>query len=79
MASQSLAHWVKDLLTKARIDMEMFTAQSTKGATISVVLKRRLHIKGIFEVADWSGESTFNEVLFPFLTGQYIHKEDFVQ
>ena len=54
VTSQSLAHWVKDLLTKARIDIEMFTAYSTKGATISVALKRRLHVKGILEVADWS-------------------------
>lgn len=61
VTSQRLAHWVKDLLTEAGVDTQMFKAHSTRGATTSAALKRGLHIKDILEMADWSRESTFKK------------------
>ena len=55
VASQGLAHWVKELLTDAGVD----ESHSVRGASTSAAMARGLSLADILSTADWSRESTF--------------------
>ena len=54
-----MAHWIKDLLKEAGVNTDMFKAHSVRGVSTSAVLKKGVHLNDIFNMADWSKESTF--------------------
>ncbi|XP_070521642.1 uncharacterized protein [Cardiocondyla obscurior] len=59
-SSQTIGHWIKALLGKAGVDIEKFTAYSTRHAAVSKAHKRGVDISVIKSCAGWSpGSQTF--------------------
>lgn len=57
VCSQTLGHWVKSLLSKSGIDMNKFTAYSTRQSSVSSASKRGVDISTIRRTAGWSNNS----------------------
>ncbi|CAD6215481.1 GSCOCG00011220001-RA-CDS, partial [Cotesia congregata] len=56
-SSQTISHWIKALLGKAGVDVEKFTAYSTRHAAVSTADKRGVEISVIKSCAGWSPSS----------------------
>lgn len=63
VSAQTIGHWVKSLLGKAGIDIEQFTAYSTRHAAVSAAHKRGVDVGTIRRSAGWSPNS---ETFFKF-------------
>lgn len=57
VSSQTLSRWVKDVLSRAGINTNIFSAYSIKHASTSAALKRGLPINLIRKTAGWSDRS----------------------
>ena len=56
---QRIAHWIKDLLKEAGIDVSIFKAHSVRGASITAALTKGVSVADILHTADWSSDTTF--------------------
>lgn len=57
VTSQTIGHWIKNLLEKAGINTEQFSAYSTRHASVSKAFKRGLDLNVIRKTAGWSKKS----------------------
>ena len=57
VGTQTLARWIKTMMNRAGVDVEMFKAHSTRHAATSAAFTRGLSIDKIKESADWSEKS----------------------
>lgn len=57
-SAQTLGHWVKSLLVKAGVDVNVFTAYSTKHAAVSKAFTNGVDINTIRRTAGWSSTSS---------------------
>lgn len=59
VSTDRIAHWMKDLLKKAGIDVSVFKAHSVRGASTTAARDKGVSIGDILRTADWSSDSTF--------------------
>ena len=77
MASQCIAHWVKDQLSEAGADTSRFKVHSVRGAVTSVALNKGVTSGDILQMANWSSDSTFTRIYYhpthdqPILAGKF--------
>ena len=57
--SDTIARWIKVVLTEASIYTSVFNAHSTRAASTSAAYNKRTSIDKILAAAGWSTESTF--------------------
>ena len=61
-ASQdTVTRWVRSLLSKAGLDLSIFTPHSIRGASASAASSLRVPLSTIMETAGWTQESTFRK------------------
>ena len=61
-ASQdTITRWVRSLLTKAGLDLKIFTPHSIRGASASAASSLRVPLSTIMETAGWTQENTFRK------------------
>ncbi len=59
ITQQTLAHWLKDTMTKAGIDSGVFSAHSTRAASMSKAHWANLPAEYILRQARWTNSITF--------------------
>ena len=74
VTSQRIAHWIKDLLKEAGIDVSVFKAHSVRGASTTVALTKGVSVADILHTADWSSDTTFRRFYYHPLNNTYSHK-----
>ena len=57
--SDTIARWIKVVLTEASINTSVFSAHSTRAASTSAAYNKGTSIDKILAAAGWSTESTF--------------------
>lgn len=57
VSSQTLSHWIKDVLTESGVDTDMFSAHSTRHASTSTARSLGVNIDIIRRTAGWSDSS----------------------
>lgn len=63
VSAQTIGHWIKSMLGKAGINIEQFTAYSTRHAAVSAAYKKGVDVGTIRQNAGWSPNS---ETFFKF-------------
>ena len=61
ISKDTLARWLRDILTRAGIDTEIFAAHSTRAASTSAAVARGTPIDEVLKAAGWASESTFTK------------------
>lgn len=64
IVSTTIARWVKSALSEAGVDISIFGAHSTRGASTSSILLAGSRLEDLMHTADWSQESTFRKFYF---------------
>ena len=64
VASQRIAHWIKDTIKRAGVDTNTFKAHSVRGASTSAAVGKGLHIADVLKTADWTRKSTFRQFYY---------------
>ena len=64
VSSTSIGRWLKLTLQDAGIDISVFKAYSTRGASSSAARQSGVSVKDILTAADWSRETTFNRFYY---------------
>lgn len=64
VSSTSIGRWLKLTLQDAGIDISVFKAHSTRGASSSAARQSGVSVKDILTAADWSRETTFNRFYY---------------
>ena len=59
VSRDTLARWTRRIMKDAGIDVELFTAHSTRGATTSKMVSLHVPINMVMRKASWTQESTF--------------------
>lgn len=59
VTSNTVARWLRDMMTRAGIDTNIFGAHSTRGASTSAAINRGTPMDTVMKAAGWSSESTF--------------------
>ena len=59
VAKSSISRWLKEVLTMAGIDPEIYGGHSTRGASSSLLARRGASITQVLEAGDWSNVGTF--------------------
>ena len=59
IASQRIAHWIKEILAEAGVDTTIFKAYSVRGAATSAAFIKGVSIQDILDTADWNKDSIF--------------------
>ena len=62
ISKDTLARWVKSVLPLAGININKFTAHSTRAASLSHLAQRNFSITDIMDVVGWKSEQTFQKV-----------------
>lgn len=57
-SSQSISRWIKQLLAESGVDVEKFSAHSTRHASTSTALAAGLSVDVIRKTAGWTSTST---------------------
>lgn len=57
VGSQTLAHWVKKILQNSGIDISIFSAHSTRGASTSAAHRAGVNLETVRKAAGWSDRS----------------------
>lgn len=57
VSAQTIGHWIKSLLQKAGIDMQQFTAYTTRHSAVSSAFRRGVDIDTIRRTAGWTAKS----------------------
>ena len=74
VTSQRIAHWIKDLLKEAGIDVSIFKAHSVRGASTTAALSKGVSVADILHTADWSSDTTFRRFYYRPSGNTYSHK-----
>ena len=64
VAPCTIARWLKEVLKLSGIDVNIFTAHSTRGASSSAAASAGITINDILKAADWSTESVFRKFYY---------------
>jgi len=64
VTSSTIARWLKETLSAAGIDTEIFKAHSVRGASTSKAAESGISSAEILVAADWSTESTFQRFYY---------------
>ena len=64
ISSASLSMWLKDIISRAGIDTNIFKAHSVRGAAASAAYERGASLQDILDLADWSTDSTFRRFYY---------------
>ena len=59
ISKQSIARWIKEMLSLANIDINIFKAHSTRSASTSKAERLGLRVEEIMKQGNWSTKSTF--------------------
>jgi hypothetical protein len=59
VTSSTVGRWIKSCLQAAGIDVESFSAHSTRGAASSKAILMGVPIDSVLRAANWAAESTF--------------------
>ena len=59
VCQSTISRWVKTAMKKAGIDTESFKPHSTRAASTSAALRKRVPVETIMAAAWWSAECTF--------------------
>ena len=60
----TIARWLKSVLAKAGIDINVFKAHSVRGASTSAAASAGVTTNDILNAADWSSESVFQKFYY---------------
>ena len=72
VTSQRIAHWIKDILSEAGVDTRVFNLKHTvRGASVSAAKGKGVGIPDIFEMADWSRDTTFRKFYYRTTTSNH--------
>ena len=75
VTSQRIAHWIKDLLQDAGVDINVFKAHSARGASATAAYNKGVSMQEILQTADWSKDSTFRRFYYrPLESAEYALK-----
>ena len=61
ISKDTLARWLRDILTRAGIDTDIFGAHSTRAASTSAAVARGTPIDQVLKAAGWASESIFTK------------------
>jgi site-specific recombinase XerD len=61
----TVANWIKDVMSLAGIDTTIFKAHSTRSATTSKAIRSGISIDNVLMVADWKHAGTFVKFYCP--------------
>lgn len=61
VTSQTVARWIKKVMTDAGIDTNIFSAHSTRSAATSAAKSVGMSLTGIMNAAGWSNSGTFHK------------------
>lgn len=64
VAPCTIARWLKEVLKMSGIDVSVFTAHSTRGASSSAAADSGITTGDILKTADWSTESVFRKFYY---------------
>jgi len=64
VASCTIARWLKEVLKLSGIDVNIFKAHSTRGASVSAAAESGVTTADILKAADWSAESVFRKFYY---------------
>ena len=59
VSRDTVARWIRDVLTKSGIDTRLFTPHSTRSASTSAAVRKGTPMNIILKTAGWSRQSTF--------------------
>ena len=59
ITSASLSRWLKDIISRAGIDINIFKAHSVWGASASAAFNMGISLQEILDLADWSTDTMF--------------------
>ena len=59
VSAATIGRWLKEVLSAAGVDTEMFSAHSTRSASTTAAKTQGVSIKDIMGMAGWSRQSTF--------------------
>ena len=72
VAASTIARWLCTVLEKAGIDTTIFSAHSTRGASVSTAANAGITTSEIMQSADWSSESTFKQFYYKPVRVQFL-------
>lgn len=61
IARDTLGNWIRNVLTKAGVDMQLYSPHSTRGAATSKAKCKGVSIQTIIKTAGWSSDQTFRK------------------
>ena len=61
ISKDTMSRWIRDVLTKAGIDTDIYGAHSTRAASTSAAVARGTPIDQVLKAAGWASESTFTK------------------
>ena len=64
MSSSTIARWIKEVLALSGIDISIFKAHSSRGASATAAADRGVSIFEILQLGDWSEENTFKKFYY---------------
>ena len=64
VASYTIAHWLKEVLKMAGVDINIFMAHSTRSASSSAAADSGITSSDILKAVDWSTESVFRKFYY---------------
>lgn len=59
VSRDTIARWIKSILTRAGVDTSIFKPHSTRSASVSTALRNGADLQTILNAAGWSNETTF--------------------
>lgn len=75
MSSQRVTHWIKEALSEAGIDIDVFEAHSVRGASSKAAFEKGASLQDVLETADWSTDFTFRRFYYrPIADTTYAQK-----
>ena len=60
----TIGYWIKDILHRAGVDTEVFSAHSTRSSSTSWAAAKGVPINDIMQAANWSSQTTFKQFYF---------------
>jgi len=64
VASCTIVRWLKEVLKLSDINVGIFTAHSTRSASVSAAADFGVTVNNILKAADWSSESVFQQFYY---------------
>ena len=59
LPTATIGRWLKEVLKRAGVDIQKFSAHSTRSASVSAAKSLNISVKTILDAAGWSNAATF--------------------